>query len=337
MLRSAFCLFLLVGLFSSGGYSSSSDHFDGRHFFNPWIKSDKGFFDFLKWQFTRDQASWPEWVQDNKMPDLASPSVPAQIKVTFINHATFYIQLGEYSILTDPVFSDRVSPVSFAGPKRSRAVGATIAELPKLDFVLISHSHYDHLDKESVRQLTEKFDPVFLVPMKTKELVESFGAKKVIELDWWQTHQLSTTEAISFAPAQHWTARGIFDRNEMLWGSFIIEAAGRKIYFAGDTGYGPHFKWIQQKWQNFDLSILPIGAYEPRWFMKEQHMNPEDAVMAHIDLNSKLSLGAHFGTFQLTDEGIDAPIEDLMIALTKLNLSNEDFKALKNGETISIF
>lgn len=334
-------LLLLLGVLVGSASCANSkypktDHYNGREFYNPWLLQTKGFSDFLKWQWSREQVAWPEFVDDNVKAELTQPMEEGVIQLTFVNHASFYVQTKSLAVLTDPVFSERVSPVSFAGPKRVRKVGVEIAELPKLDVVLISHSHYDHLDTESVKNIAEKFDPLFIVPLGVQKLVESYGAKRVVELDWWQTQSVGDSQKVHLVPAQHWSARGIFDRNETLWGGFVIESDRMKIYFSGDTGYGPHFAEIQKRWNEFDLSILPIGAYEPRWFMKDQHMNPEDAVLAHKDVNSRLSIGCHFGTFQLTDEGIEQPVIDLNEAKQKYGIQAQQFLALKNGESRTI-
>ncbi len=312
------------------------DHYDGRFFSNPWMKSNHNFLDVIKWQWTRHPAKWPLWLDDNKKPTLIQPTKQKSLTITFVNQASFYIQTQNLSLLTDPVFSMRTSPVTFAGPKRVRPPGLQISEIPKLDIVLISHNHYDHMDKESIQQLSARFNPLFIVPLKNKELVQSFGAKRVIELDWWQESQELPLIKVTLVPSQHWSSRGFFDRNTALWGGFVIEADGLNVFFAGDTGYGPHFSWIQKKWPGMDLSILPIGAYEPRWFMGAYHMNPQDAVKAHKDLNARRSIGCHFGTFQLTDEAIDAPLKDLEKAKAIYQIQDEHFQTLMNGESLQI-
>ncbi len=197
---------------------------------------------------------------------------------------------------------------------------------------LLSHNHYDHFDVPSIQDLWKRDHPLFIVPLRNGKLIRSLGIHKVIELDWWQEHRLSAEQSFILTPAKHWSRRGFFDYCKALWGGFILKSPDLQIFFAGDTAYSGHFKMIQERYGAMDLSLLPIGAYEPRWFMREFHMNPEDAVEAHIDLESKLSMAIHFGTFRLTDEGIDDPVKHLHESLTARNLSN--FIAPDHGQTL---
>lgn len=316
-----------------------SDHFDGERFFNAENNVDKGFWDLLKWKWSSTKVAWPDWRDIEKQQPALVPG-PNEISTTYINHATHLIQMGGVNILTDPIFSQRASPVSWAGPKRVYAPAIGIDQLPKIHLVLISHNHYDHMDADSISQLSKKHQPLFVVPLGNKVLLEEMGAKHVIEIDWWAdlapgsdfTKFLGSLQ-VTLVPVQHWSARGLFDRNRALWGGFVITYAGMKVFFAGDTGYGKVFSEIRKRMGPMDLSLLPIGAYEPRWFMKTQHMNPEDAVQAHLDLESKFSIGTHFGTFQLTDEGIDAPVLALTEALKKRSLTEAQFVAPKPGQS----
>ncbi len=312
---------------------AKSDHFDGQRFHNAQINVNKGIFDLLKWKWGGTATEWPEWRELDPVSVGPQPS-PVQGQTTYINHATHLIQMSGASFLTDPIFSKRASPVSWAGPKRIHRPAIELSALPKIDYVVISHNHYDHLDSESIRMLAERFNPLFIVPLGNQDLVESFGAKRVTELDWWQTLSVEGTDhRVTLVPAQHWSARGIFDRNRALWGGYVVENTHLKVYFAGDTGYNDFFSDIKKRFGRMDLSILPIGAYEPRWFMREQHMNPEEAVQAHRDLESKFSLGTHFGTFPLTDEGWDVPPKDLEAALKKTGSPLTSFIAPKPGES----
>lgn len=312
-----------------------SDHFDGKRFFNPYgISNEKSFGALLKWQMTSEKKEWPEFV-DDVVPTKPSAPKQNQYKVTFINHATTLIQIGPYNILTDPVYSERASPVGFAGPKRARSPGVKFEDLPKIDWIIVSHNHYDHLDIDTLEAIDRRDQPKILVPLGDKKILDKRSIKNVQEVDWKQTVKDGELE-LTFDYAIHWSSRGLFDRYHSLWGSYILKYQGSKIFFAGDTAYAQHFKEIADRHGPFDLALLPIGAYEPRWFMKEAHMNPEDAVMAYFDLNAENAIGIHFGTFQLTDEGIDDPVNDLEKAILKVlstkHVHRLNFVAPKNGQ-----
>jgi L-ascorbate metabolism protein UlaG (beta-lactamase superfamily) len=310
-----------------------SDHFDGRVFFNtnPEARTGRGFKDFLKWQRTRQRTKWPEWVENRVQHSLPAHLEPGQIALTFINHITFLLQFSGLNVLTDPVYAQRASPFHSIGPRRARPPGIEFSALPRIDLVLISHNHYDHLDIETLMQLQDAHSPRFVTTLGNRAFLEQFGLRKVDELDWWQS--VAAEAKVTLTPAQHWSSRLPRNRNRTLWGGFIVEASGRKVYFAGDTGYWRHFQDVRDRFGPVDLALLPIGAYEPRWFMRDQHMNPEDAVRAHLDLQAKISVGTHFGCFQLTDEGIDDPPRELAAARQRHGVSPEVFQVLETGET----
>ncbi len=308
-----------------------SDHFDGSKFFmTPTV--DKSFSDLIKWKWFGHKEKWPENIPVEQKTILKDRLGSGELSITFINHATFLIQLGKLNILTDPIYTERASPVSFAGPRRVRKPGVKFEDLPRVDVVIISHNHYDHFDNETIKMLLKRDNPLFLVGLGNDALLKDLGVKKFKALDWRERTRVNGIE-FTFLKCQHWSARGIFDRNKMLWGSFALSDGNRKIYFAGDTGYGKFLKELGERFDGFDVSLLPIGAYEPRWFMKTQHMNPEEAVQAHLDLRSKFSIGMHFGTFQLTDEGVYQPLEDLKISKEKQRVTN--FIVPEFGETIT--
>lgn len=310
-----------------------SDHYDGKLFFNSWgVNNTKSLIDVLKWKLSGGAKDWPQEKNYIKaQSQLVKEGVAASLHVTYIGQATTYIQDSKISILTDPQFSERASPLSFMGPKRYREPSLTIDQLPSLDLVVVSHNHYDHMDIPSLVVLEKRFKPEFIVPLGNAKYLKEAGITNVIELDWWQEYKY-----VRLVPAQHWSARGIYDRNEALWGGFVIKLSGKKVFFAGDTGYGPHFKMIHEKCGEMDLSLLPIGAYEPRDFMRDQHMNPEDAVKAHMDLNSKKSFAIHFETFQMTDEGYEEPRQELLRQLSLKSLGKESFFIPQLGETLVI-
>lgn len=317
-----FLIFYSIACSSQATYKIT-DHYNGSVFHMPdGDTKPKSFFTVMKWKFTSESAEWPDKVDPPIMPVIPANVVNDKMIVTFVNHATFLIQVDGINILTDPIWAKRASPFSFAGPKRVHEPGITFDNLPKIDIVLISHNHYDHMDAETIYKLEKKFAPKFIVPLANFEKMKSFGASNIIELDWWEPIILSPELKVTLLPSKHWSARSLWDKCVALWGSFYIESKRSKIYFAGDTGYGPHFAETFKKMGAPDLAFLPIGAYEPRWFMKEAHMNPEEAVLAHMDLKAKISIGMHFGTFKLTDEAIDTPLKDLQMAKDKLQISN---------------
>jgi L-ascorbate metabolism protein UlaG (beta-lactamase superfamily) len=325
---------VLRSLNGGPGYAGpKSDHFDGFRFFNPESKGNNSFKDFLRWQRTRQRKLWPQWVENRAQPSLPDSLGTGQVALTFINHITFLLQFRGLNVLTDPVYAQRVSPFRNTGPKRVRAPGIAFDALPPIDIVLITHNHYDHLDIETLLRLDQMHSPRFVTSLGNRAFLEEFGMDNVNELDWWQDVEVAGAK-ITLTPAQHWSSRRPRNRNRTLWGGFIIQASERQVYFAGDTGYGKHFSEVHERFGQVDLGLLPIGAYEPRWFMQNQHMNPDDAVRAHIDLDAKTSVGTHFGCFQLTDEGIDDPPLDLAAARERHGVSPDVFQVLETGETL---
>lgn len=314
---------------------TKSDHFDGSRFHNlNRVEGDKGLWQILKWRFTSNNVEWPKENHNQSKPQISENVEYDQCAITFINHASALIQFSGLNILTDPIFSERASPFSWLGPKRVRKPGLLLNELPKIHVVLISHNHYDHLDVPSIKQIWQTFRPLFIVPLGNADLIKSLGVENVLELDWWQSFAMNENQSIILTPAQHWSARGLFDKRKTLWGSFVVTSKNLQVFFAGDTGYSPHFKLIRERLGAMDVSLLPIGAYKPRWFMQENHMDPKEAVKAHVDLSSKMSLGIHFNTFQLSDEAIDEPQKDLSKNLLEHAIDEKAFIAPNNGQTI---
>lgn len=259
------------------------------------------------------------------------------LRVYFVNHATCLIQIENQNILTDPVWSKRVSPFSGIGPKRVTNPGIKFEDLPPIDIVLISHDHYDHLDIDTVEKLNKKFAPKFFVGLGVEKLLKKRGIKNVYSMDWWDSSLAKSDLNVTFVPAQHFSGRGLLDRNSTLWGGFVVSGRNSKVYFAGDTGYSEkQFSDIKAKFGNLDVAILPIGAYEPREMMKEVHMDPRDAVLAHSILNPIQSIPIHYATFRLSLEKYDAPLKALGEALNELGVSKDKFKPLEFGESILI-
>jgi L-ascorbate metabolism protein UlaG (beta-lactamase superfamily) len=304
-------------------------HFDGRRFFNPNGANGQPFWRLPRLLFT-PWTRWPAKVPVE--PRRPTNPAPDDVVVTFVGHATFLIQAGTTNVLTDPVYARRASPFSSAGPSRARAPGVRFEDLPPISLVLLSHNHYDHCDLRTLRLLDRRFHPRVVTPLGNGRLLRSAGIHYVEEVDWWETASAAPLP-ITLTPAQHFSARGPFDRNQALWGGFLLEAAGHRILHAGDSGYGPHFREIATRLGPIDLALLPIGAYEPRWFMKDIHMNPAEAVQAHLDLAARRSIGMHFGTFQLTPEGIDEPVRQLANALRERSVPAERFRTLEVGES----
>jgi len=252
--------------------------------------------------------------------------------VTWIGHASFLVRMDGVTFLTDPIFSERASPVAFAGPPRLVPPGVPLDALPKVDFVLISHDHYDHLDLPSVRALAEKGIP-FFVPLGVAELVRDAGGS-VTELDWWQTASFGAVN-IHCVPAQHFSGRSLTDESRRLWAGFVVEGASRRFYHAGDTGYFDGFAAIGERFGHVDLAAIPIGAYAPASIMQFVHLNPEEAVQAAVDLNARTAVAMHYGTFDLTDEPIDEPPQRFHAEISRRALDGIDGWTLAIGETRS--
>lgn len=310
-----------------------SDHFDGTCFFNPdQPNSDKNFRDILKWRRSAENNPWPKHID-------IQPVVPEtrvdDLRVTMVGHATVLIQVAGFNILTDPVFSERASPLRFAGPKRVTPPGILLDDLPPIDAILLSHNHYDHMDIATLRAVHERYAPLIITPLGNDTIIYRYIPHARVKVgDWGDNISISKQFDVHIVPANHWSSRGIRDRRMALWGGFMLRIAGKLIYFAGDTGYGTGqiFKKMHTEFGAPDLAILPIGAYDPRWFMAAQHVDPEEAVQIMCDLNAKNALAIHWGTFKLTDEAREDPLMRLSSALKARNIESGNFKVLKAGE-----
>jgi L-ascorbate metabolism protein UlaG (beta-lactamase superfamily) len=259
------------------------------------------------------------------------------VAATWVNHATFLLQLAQLRLLTDPVFSERCSPVSWAGPRRVHAAGVAFAALPDIDVVLLSHDHYDHCDFPSLQRLARRHQPRFIAPLGHRALLARAGATRIVELDWWDSLALAPDLTVTLTPARHWSRRTPGGTNRRLWGGFFLRTPARRVWFAGDSGYDEGlFREVGRRCGPPDLALIPIGAYEPRWFMQPAHMNPAEAVRAHRDCGSRQSLAMHWGTFQLTDEAREAPVQALEHARLAAGLSPGEFLAPGPGESLII-
>lgn len=328
-----FLIALLIGYaVSAPAYKgAASDNFDGSKFINRPGFQEKGFGDLLKWGLNRNLGPWTELTEkDVEFGQKPAKRINDSTQViTYVNHSTFLIQTDGLNILTDPVWSERVSPFSFTGPKRMRPPGIRFEDLPDIDYVLISHNHYDHLDISTILDLEAKHQPTFIVPLGIDLYLEKNGIDKTIALNWWEGTSLSDSVSVDAVEAQHFSSRGMFDRDKTLWAGFVIQSPKGNIYFAGDTGYNDFFTDIGERYAPIKTAIIPIGAYIPRWFMGPVHVDPAQAVQIHHDVNAELSIGMHFGTFPLADDGKQQPLNDLEIAL-----NGENFIVIEEGKSI---
>jgi L-ascorbate metabolism protein UlaG (beta-lactamase superfamily) len=312
------------------GDSAFPKHFDGERFYNPGAPQALGFLDALRWQFTSRPEPSPSFISDVQQSTPPSRVEGGELRITLVNHSTVLVQHRGSNILTDPIWSERASPLSWIGPRRRRKPGVSWDHLPRVDVVLISHNHYDHLDLPTLRRLAARGDSTFVVPVGVGRLLRSKNIGPAHELDWGQSLALPGF-TIHSVPALHFSSRGIHDRNKTLWCGYVIEYPDRLVYFAADTAFGPHFAQIREKYGSPSLALLPIGAYEPRWFMSPVHMGPDEAIRAHQILGAQTSIAIHHGTFKLADEGIDTPKRQL-IALAR----DQSFLVLDNGQFADI-
>jgi L-ascorbate metabolism protein UlaG (beta-lactamase superfamily) len=323
-------------LFSSPVYQGPvSDHFDGKRFINPGGVKPGGFKDLIKWMRHREKSPWQE------IKDTSFGAAPAEriegdsIVVTFINHSTFLIQTQGLNILTDPIWSKYASPLPFTGPKRMRPPGIRFEDLPPIDIILLTHNHYDHLDIKTMQRLAELYGPAIYTPLGVGKYLEKKGIGNITGMDWWDEAETVQGLKLICTPAQHFSGRGTFDRDRTLWSGFALKTEKGSIYYSGDTGYGEFFEQIAERIGPVRLSFLPIGAYKPSWFMAPIHTSPADAVKIHKILKSPKSIGMHFGTFPLADDGMDDPVIDLKIALDKEKIHEEEFIAPEEGAAYS--
>lgn len=309
-----------------------SDHFDGLVFGDGRTVS-KGLIDVLRWQTgKREREPFPAAYETP--PQDKPPARVDGARIVHLGHASFLYQIAGLNLLIDPVYSERASPFSFMGPKRVNAPGVAFDDLPTIDAVLITHNHYDHLDIETLARLHRRDRPRMIMPLGNDAIIRArIPDARAEAYDWSDRVALSDELAVTLVPTYHWSARGAFDRRMALWSSFILAAAGTKIFHVGDTGYhdGSLYERLGREHGPFRLAVLPIGAYEPRWFMSDNHMNPEEAVKVMLALGADEAIGHHWGTFQLTDEGIERPPQALEAALADAGLPGERFRPMRPG------
>jgi N-acyl-phosphatidylethanolamine-hydrolysing phospholipase D len=330
---------------------SPKSHHTARGFRNNYVESaSKSLGEVLRWQFQRLRQRLPP------PPTLPIPRVVADLgfvrgnaaaqmqpAATWIGHATVLVQASGLNVLTDPIFSTRASPVQFAGPARAQAPGIALRDLPPIDVVVISHNHYDHLDRNSILSLANQHGgaPLFLVPLGVKHWLERLGIRRAVELDWWDEYSHQGV-SFCFTPAQHWSGRSLSDRNATLWGAWAVFGADFQWFFTGDTGYSKDFSDARQRFAarqtlgqggGFDVALIAVGACLPRWFMKAQHVDIDEAVQIHRDLGAKRSIGVHWGTFSLADDPLDLPLHELARACRSQKVAEELFFLLPVGGT----
>lgn len=313
-----------------------SDHFDGKVFFNPGGRPPGRFIDLMRWQLGGDKARWPSRY-DSPFPSARPEAqvVGQGLRVTMVGHATLLIQVAGLNILTDPVWSERASPFQFAGPRRVNAPGIPFDALPKIDAVLLSHNHYDHMDLATLKRLKAAHDPLVVTPLGNDTIVErAVPDMRFAVADWGDAVALGEGVRVHFEPVHHWSARGMGDRRMALWAGFVIETPAGKIYHVGDTGFhsGINYRAAAEKHGGFRLAILPFGAYEPRWFMQSQHQNPDEAVEGMRLCRASHVAGHHWATFQLTNEPLEQPRELLHAALDRAGIPRDRFRPMLPGE-----
>jgi L-ascorbate metabolism protein UlaG (beta-lactamase superfamily) len=304
-----------------------NDHFDGLRFFNPDHETDRQFRDILRWKLKESPAEWPRSIPVRQaIPDNGVVG----LRATIVGHSSVLIQAGDLNILTDPIWSQRASPVPFAGPRRVLAPGVAFEALPEIDAVLLSHNHYDHMDIATLRRLNAEHRPLVVTPLGNDVILRrAIPDIRVAAGDWWSRVNIGKGGEVTIVPAYHWSARTGRDRRMALWSGFMLSTAGGNAYFAGDTGYGDGriFKEMRRRIGRPDLALIPIGAYAPRWFMRAQHTDPNEAVQIMEDLEAARAIGIHWGVFQLTDERRDEPHELLVESLTRRGIAEDLFPA----------
>ena len=320
-----------MALFNAPGYRGpQSDHFDGTRFINRRGDGSHSHpTGVLRWLLTRKKGPWRN-VDAEPGPPPPERVEGDTLRITLVGHATVLVQMAGLNFLTDPIWAERTSPVTFAGPKRFRPPGLRFEDLPPIDLVLVSHNHYDHLCVETLRRLSEKHRMPIVTGLGNVAFLEQQGIAGGVEIDWWDSTSIDGVK-VQAVPMEHFSGRGPGDRDRTLWAGFVVRHPAGDVLFAGDTGYGDQFKEIRDRIGAPRVALLPIGAFEPVWFMSPVHVSPAEAVTAHRDLGAKTSVAIHYGTFALADDGMDEPVEKLVVARKEQGVSEDDFRVLEHG------
>jgi L-ascorbate metabolism protein UlaG (beta-lactamase superfamily) len=313
-----------------------TDHFDGRHFSNIEPFQEQVVQDVIAWQFGRGGGSW-EYIDAPPGEPPPERVTGRSIRVTLINHATVLVQMDSLNFLTDPVYSERVGPEPWIGPRRHRPPGIRFEDLPRIDVVLLSHDHYDHFDIPTLRRLERTFHPRIVTGLGNGELLRSAGIDGVEEVDWWEAATVARGVRVRAVPAQHWSGRTLTDHCRRLWAGFVIEGRADTVYFTGDTGWGRFYELIHRRYSRFRLAILPIAPFIPHWYMHRKHGSPADAVHAAQLLHAATSIPIHWGTFKLGDDGQHEAVDSLVATVSELPARcRPDFVVLPNGQSLDV-
>lgn len=317
--------------------TEANDHFDGQRFYNPWQPRRSRRFGLWRWLLRPRGPGWPKHEPSQESPVAIPPMRSQAPHITWLGHASVLVQIAGINLISDPIRARWAGPLPGLGVRRHRPPTLDWSDLPPIDVVLVSHAHYDHLDRPTLTALIERDDPQIVAGLGLADWLARRGSQRATTLDWWQHTAVADNHVrVTAVPAQHWSRRGLFDRNRSLWLGFWVTAGDTSVYIAGDSGYGPHFSWIRERLGEPDVAVLPIGAYEPRAWMASQHMNPAEAVAAHRDLKARRSMGMHFATYRLTDEAYDAPARDLAVARREQGIAEDEFIAPAFGQSLGL-